>query len=235
MVILRIILLLLLACSPAYAQFAGGGGPKPDNIVIQDDGTTVSGGGRTLNFGTGISVSYSGNRYNITGTGGTVTGVTATFPVLSSGGTTPDIYLTDLNISEETIRGVPFTDEISALPLAINMTDSASLDYDHFAGAIITTTGIGTDVDFAMPNPTVYSDSSYQEIYRVSNTDNEADNYVGITFTSEQMFYLHDIYYTSANWRLKSKDKGATIVAYAIADKTYVVVPESGVWIEEAF
>lgn len=139
-----------------------------------------------------------------------------------------------LDTSEETIRGVAFTDEISALPLAVNMTSSSPLDYEHHAGAIITTTGIGSDVNFTIPNPTVYADSSYQEIYRVSNTDTEGDYYVGIEFASEQIFYLHDTAYT-ANWRLKSKDKGAVIVAYAIADKTYIVVPESGVWIEESF
>lgn len=55
-------------CSvPAFSQFSG---PYPStNPIVQDDGTTVSGSGRTLNFDTGITAVYNSSTkaYKITG------------------------------------------------------------------------------------------------------------------------------------------------------------------------
>ena len=66
-------------------------------VVVQDEGTTITSGVRSLNFtGTGVTATASGDSVtvNVTGGGGgSVTSVTGTSPVVSSGGTTPDISL----------------------------------------------------------------------------------------------------------------------------------------------
>lgn len=66
-------------------------------VAVQDEGTTITSGVRSLNFtGTGVTATASGDSVtvNVTGGGGgSVTSVTGTSPVVSSGGTTPDISL----------------------------------------------------------------------------------------------------------------------------------------------
>jgi hypothetical protein len=66
-------------------------------VVVQDEGTTITSGVRSLNFtGTGVTATASGDSVtvNVTGGGGGgVTSVTGTAPVVSSGGTTPAISL----------------------------------------------------------------------------------------------------------------------------------------------
>jgi hypothetical protein len=66
-------------------------------VVVQDEGTTITSGVRSLNFtGTGVTATASGDSVtvNVTGGGGgSVTSVTGTAPVVSSGGTTPAISL----------------------------------------------------------------------------------------------------------------------------------------------
>lgn len=65
----KTILFLLLFSTFAYAQF-GGNAPFPDNIVVRDDGTDISGAGKILDFLTGLSVEYDAatGAYQITGT-----------------------------------------------------------------------------------------------------------------------------------------------------------------------
>ena len=67
-------------------------------VAVQDEGTTITSGVRSLNFtGTGVTATASGDSVtvNVTGGGGggSVISVTGTSPVVSSGGTTPDISL----------------------------------------------------------------------------------------------------------------------------------------------
>jgi hypothetical protein len=66
-------------------------------VVVQDEGSTITSGVRSLNFtGTGVTATASGDSVtvNVTGGGGgSVISVTGTSPVVSSGGTTPAISL----------------------------------------------------------------------------------------------------------------------------------------------
>ena len=75
------------------APIVSSGGAAPDISISNATGTTV--GAAAIEAGTGISVSDSNGVYTITNSspssGGTVTSVSATAPVQSSGGTTPTI------------------------------------------------------------------------------------------------------------------------------------------------
>jgi hypothetical protein len=70
----------LLSAAPANGQIPIGNGTNFTPAV--------------LTAGTGISITNGAGSITINSTGGTVTGVTATAPLLSSGGATPDISLT---------------------------------------------------------------------------------------------------------------------------------------------
>ena len=65
----KFILFFLLLASPAFAQW-GSAVPYPTNLILKDDGTIVSGSGRTIDFTTGCTVSYASGVYTITCSGG---------------------------------------------------------------------------------------------------------------------------------------------------------------------
>jgi len=81
---------------PLYAIGGGGGG----SLIVKDEGTNVSTNTTTLNFtGAGVTASLTSPgvvEVNIPsgGGGGGVTAVTGSAPIASSGGTTPDISIT---------------------------------------------------------------------------------------------------------------------------------------------
>lgn len=66
-------------------------------VVVQDEGTTITSGVRSINFtGAGVTATASGDSVTVDvtgGGGGSVTNVTGTAPVVSSGGATPAISL----------------------------------------------------------------------------------------------------------------------------------------------
>jgi hypothetical protein len=72
---------------------AGAGTPTWDTLTSGSSILYGNGSGLFSNVTIGSGVSFVGGTLSATGTGGTITSVTATSPVVSSGGTTPDISL----------------------------------------------------------------------------------------------------------------------------------------------
>ena len=117
----------------------GGGGGTP--LRTQDEGTNVSTNTTTLNFtGAGVTASLTSPgvvQVNIpSGGGGTVTAVTGTAPIASSGGTTPDI----------------------SIPQADTTTDGylSSADWNTFDGKFDTPTGTASDYLDGTGTPTLF-------------------------------------------------------------------------------
>lgn len=63
-------IIFMCLCQRAFADF-NTGDTFGKGIVIQNNGTTLTGGGRTLNFSGGVTA--SGGKYNISNGGGSVT------------------------------------------------------------------------------------------------------------------------------------------------------------------
>lgn len=63
-----IFLILLCFCTRAYADF-NSGDTFGKGLIIQGNGTTLTGGGRTLNFASGTTVTVVNNAYQITASG----------------------------------------------------------------------------------------------------------------------------------------------------------------------
>lgn len=117
----------------------GGGGGTP--LRTQDEGTNVSTNTTTLNFtGAGVTASLTSPgivEVNIpSGGGGTVTAVTGTAPIASSGGATPDISITQADTTTDGYL--------------------SSADWNTFDGKFDTPTGTSSDYLDGTGAPTLF-------------------------------------------------------------------------------
>jgi hypothetical protein len=158
----------------------GGGGGTP--LTVKDEGTNVSTNTTTLNFtGAGVTASLTSPgivEVNIPsgGGGGTVTAVTGTAPIASSGGTTPDISITQ---SDSTTDGY-----------------LSSADWNTFDGKFDQPTGTSADYLDGTGTPTPFPALGMQG-GQATGTDTYAVSIPGVT-----AYNLNDAYaigFTNAN------------------------------------
>ena len=136
----------------------GGGGGTP--LTVKDEGTNVSTNTTTLNFtGDGVTASLTSPgivEVNIpSGGGGTVTAVTGTAPIASSGGTTPDISISQ---ADSTTDGYLSSADWNTFDGKFDQPTGTSADYLDGTGTPTPfptlTNGTVTSVAATVPNPT---------------------------------------------------------------------------------
>ncbi len=137
----------------------GGGGGTP--LTVKDEGTNVSTNTTTLNFtGAGVTASLTSPgivEVNIPsgGGGGTVTAVTGTAPIASSGGATPDISITQ---ADSTTDGYLSSADWNTFDGKFDTPTGTSADYLDGTGTPTPfptlTNGTVTSVAATVPNPT---------------------------------------------------------------------------------
>ena len=136
----------------------GGGGGTP--LRTQDEGANVSTNTTTLNFtGAGVTASLTSPgvvEVNVPGGGGgTVTAVTGTAPIASSGGTTPDISITQ---ADSTTDGYLSSADWNTFDGKFDTPTGTSADYLDGTGTPTPfptlTNGTVTSVAATVPNPT---------------------------------------------------------------------------------
>jgi hypothetical protein len=136
----------------------GGGGGTP--LRTQEEGTNVSTNTTTLNFtGAGVTASLTSPgvvEVNIpSGGGGTVTAVTGTAPIASSGGTTPDISITQ---ADSTTDGYLSSADWNTFDGKFDQPTGTASDYLDGTGTPTPfpalTNGTVTSVAATVPNPT---------------------------------------------------------------------------------
>ena len=149
------------AADPLSAIGAGGGA-----IVVEDEGIEVTPVATTLNFtGEGVTASLTSPgvvEVNIAGGGGggTVTDVTGTAPIFSSGGVTPDISISQ---ADATTDGYLSSADWTTFDGKFDVPTGTSADYLD---------GTGTPTLF----PTIPSTPSLQDVTDVGNsTTNDID------------------------------------------------------------
>jgi hypothetical protein len=133
----------------------GGGGGTP--LTTQDEGTNVSTNTTTLNFtGDGVTASLtSPGVVEVNVPGGGVTAVTATAPIASSGGATPDISITQ---ADATTDGYLSSADWNTFDGKFDVPTGTSSDYLDGTGTPTPfptlTNGTVTSVAATVPNPT---------------------------------------------------------------------------------
>jgi hypothetical protein len=141
------------AADPLIAVGGGGGTP----LRTQNEGTNVSTNTTTLNFtGAGVTASLTSPgvvEVNVpAASGGGVTSVTATTPIASSGGTTPDISISQ---ADATTDGYLSSADWNTFNGKFDVPTGTSADYLDGTGAptLFPTlpTGTVTSVDLTMP------------------------------------------------------------------------------------
>jgi hypothetical protein len=129
----------------------GGGGGTP--LITKEEGTNVSTNTTTLNFtGAGVTASLTSPGVVEVNVPGNVTSVTATAPLSSSGGTTPDISITQADGSTD---GYLSSTDWNTFDGKFNVPTGTALDYLDGTGTPTLfptlTTGTVTSVDLSMP------------------------------------------------------------------------------------
>lgn len=134
----------------------GGGGGTP--LTVKDEGTNVSTNTTTLNFtGAGVTASLTSPgvvEVNVPGGGG-VTAVTGSAPIASSGGTTPDISISQ---ADSTTDGYLSSADWNTFDGKFDTPTGTSADYLDGTGTPTPfptlTNGTVTSVAATVPNPT---------------------------------------------------------------------------------
>jgi hypothetical protein len=158
----------------------GGGGGTP--LTVQDESVNVSTNTATLNFtGAGVTASLTSPgvvEVNIPsgGGGGGVTSVTATLPITSSGGATPDIAISQANASNDGYLSL--TDWITFNTKQDALSAGTGID---LTGGIVTNTapdqlvsltaGTGINTSGTYPNFTIDNSAPDQIVSITGGTD----------------------------------------------------------------